>query len=44
MINITKLHEVGLLLKNSINDSKVFEEIISVVGEAVDFEYATIFK
>lgn len=43
MINIIKLHKVGLLLKKSIDDSKVFEEIISIVREAVDFEYATIF-
>tara|TARA_B100001029_G_C15062715_1_gene460036 strand:- start:601 stop:1365 length:765 start_codon:yes stop_codon:yes gene_type:complete len=44
MINIKKLHEIGLLLKKSLDDLKVFEEIIKVVKKAVEFDYATIFS
>ncbi|MAJ44996.1 MAG: hypothetical protein CMF96_09685 [Candidatus Marinimicrobia bacterium] len=43
MINITKLHEIGLLIMKSIDSSKIFNEIISVIQDAVQFEYATIF-
>jgi len=43
MININKLHEIGLLLKKQIDDSIIFESIFEVVFEAIPFDYGSLF-
>jgi transcriptional regulator with GAF, ATPase, and Fis domain len=43
MINIEKLHEIGLLLKKKLDDSIIFESIFDVVFEAIPFDYGTLF-
>ncbi len=43
MINIKKLHEIGLLLKKKLDDSIIFESIFEVVFEAIPFDYGTLF-
>lgn len=43
MIDLKKIHEIGLLLKNSIDESKIYKTIFNVVSKPVQFDFGTLF-
>ena len=43
MINLEKLQEIGLLLKKSTDESKIYIEILKVVSDTIEFHFSTIF-